>query len=87
MIAALFVQVAPTATDRISLYFLPIQIAVFAKLPTLVQNRGFSQLCTVGIVFGYALVLFVWLNFALNANDWIPYGNLIFLSRLVPVEG
>jgi len=79
VIVVLLVGVASTAVDRIALYFIPIQIVVFSRLPSLVRNRSNADLIRYGIVFGYGLVLFVWLNYATHAKYWIPYQNLLFL--------
>ena len=54
---------APTAVDRVALYFMPIQLVVFSHLALLFHpsNRPYLRL---GILAGYALVQFVWLNYA-----------------------
>jgi hypothetical protein len=79
VLAVLLVGVASTAVDRIALYFIPIQIAVFSRLPSLIRNRSNAKVIRFGIVFGYALVLFIWLNYATHARSWLPYQNLLFL--------
>jgi len=63
---------APTAVDRVALYFMPIQLVVFSHLALLFHpsNRPYMRL---GILAGYGLVQFVWLNFAVNAGSWVPY--------------
>jgi hypothetical protein len=33
---------------------------------------------TLWIVFGYGVVLFVWLHFAAHAKYWLPYRNILF---------
>ena len=76
--AIVFVKFASTAVDRVSLYFIPLQIVVFNRLPELVKNRYNPNNIKVLIVFYYFLVLFVWLNFAVHAKYWIPYQNIIF---------
>jgi hypothetical protein len=37
-----------------------------------------ANLTRYGIVAGYALVLYVWLNYAAHARYWVPYGNVLF---------
>ncbi len=71
---------ASTAVDRVALYFIPIQIVVFSRLPFLAQHIISQTYTTVMIVLFYALVLLVWLNYATNARYWVPYDNLLFLS-------
>jgi hypothetical protein len=34
---------------------------------------------SLGIVLGYGLVLFVWLNYAIHAGSWLPYRNILFI--------
>lgn len=79
--AAFTVSLASTATDRVSLYFIPIQIVVFSRLPEFLhQSYGLKQnAVSMMIVLEYGLVLFVWLNYAVYAPWWVPYQNLIFL--------
>ena len=79
LLAVAFVGVASTAVDRIALYFIPIQVVVFSRLPFLLQRQISPAIVTTGIVLGYALVLFVWLNYATHAKYWLPYQNLLLL--------
>ena len=79
-VASVFlVEFASTAVDRVALYFTPLQVVVFARLPSLVKGRVSPRVMTVGIVLGYALVLFIWLNYAIHARYWLPYQNWLFL--------
>jgi hypothetical protein len=79
VLAVGLVPFASTAVDRIALYFLPIQLVVFARLPYLLQGRLDPGLLKAGIVAGYALVLYVWLNYADHAYFWLPYQNYLFM--------
>lgn len=72
------VGVASTAVDRLALYFIPIQIVVFSHLPVLLRGKFDPVFVRNGIVVGYAVVLFVWLNYATHARFWIPYQNYLF---------
>lgn len=74
------VGMASTAVDRVALYLLPLQLVVFARLPMLFSVVGGRNKVVVAIVVYYALVLFVWLNYASHAFAWLPYRNLIFLD-------
>ncbi|MAS10007.1 EpsG family protein [Salinisphaera sp.] len=63
---------APTAIDRVALYFMPIQLVVFASLSQLAS--GSSRVLARGAVVAfYGFVQFVWLNFASHSNAWLPY--------------
>jgi len=63
-----------TALDRMSLYLIPLQMFVFSHIPDVlgVQGRR-NQVIAAGIILYYALVLFIWLNFARNSGYWLPY--------------
>jgi nitrate reductase NapE component len=67
------VAVASTAVDRLALYFLPIQAFVYARLPLLFATPVQRTFVVFAIVGGYGLVLWVWLNFAVHAPNWLPY--------------
>lgn len=79
MVGIILVDIASTAVDRVALYFTPIQVAVFSRLPYLTRKQISPQILRFGIVIGYALVLFVWLNYASHAQYWLPYKSVIFL--------
>lgn len=58
------------AIDRISLYLIPLQIAVFVRAPLVFQYRAFGT----GMILTYCFAVeFVWLNFAQFASLWVPY--------------
>lgn len=74
MFAAYFPTNLSTALDRMALYFIPIQLVVFAHLPDAIgRPGGRNQAIVAGILLYYAAVLFVWLNFAQHSNWWLPY--------------
>jgi EpsG family len=73
MLCIPLVVISSTATDRVALYLIPIQMFVFAQLPFvsgLAKSRAFIAL---GIVAYYTLVQFVWLVFGTHAFAWLPY--------------
>lgn len=69
-----------TALDRMALYIIPLQILVFARLPTVLgaKERSSGPICAAVLAYS-ALVQFVWLNFSINAIHWVPY-KLYWLS-------
>ncbi|OEE79740.1 EpsG family protein [Vibrio ordalii] len=70
---------ASTAVDRISLYMMPLQLLVLARLPLLFQWKTQYMFC-YGVVLAYSAVYLVWLNFSYWAQAaWIPYNNLLLL--------
>ena len=76
------VNFASTAVDRMALYFIPIQMVVYARLPFLAKNLLSPRVTTTLIVLFYGSILFVWLNYALNARYWLPYHNMLFMDIL-----
>lgn len=63
-----------TALDRMNLYMIPLQVFVLSHLPdSLGRTKGQRQFIVLTILFAYALVLFVWLNFANFSHWWQPY--------------
>jgi len=74
------VQFASTAVDRMALYFIPIQMVVYARLPLLAKEILSPKVTTTLIVLFYGLILFVWLNYAANSHYWIPYQNMLFMD-------
>jgi hypothetical protein len=59
-----------TAVDRMNLYVMPIQIAVWSRVHT-AYNLG--RLGRVLVVALSAVILFTWLNFAVFSRAWVPY--------------
>ena len=72
------VSFATTAVDRMALYFIPLQVAVYSRLPFLANKQISPNITKILILIGYAIVLFVWLLFATHAHCWLPYKNIIF---------
>lgn len=74
------VLLSSTATDRVALYLIPLQVFVFARLHY-IANTAYGKACVVvAIVAYYASVQIVWLFFAANAFRWLPYQMYPFTS-------
>lgn len=70
----LIVSPSTTAVDRLGLYLIPLQIFVFSRVPdTFARSAEGASLLSIGMIAYSAAVLFVWLNFASNAEAWLPY--------------
>jgi len=79
LLPALFATGLSTAIDRMALYIIPLQLAVLSQVPSLIEGkRSAGQFGSLLVVFYSALVLFVWLNFAVNASAWLPYRSFIW---------
>lgn len=79
LVAIPLVGVASTAVDRMALYFLPIQIVVFSRLPLLMRHTLPIQVTTLLVLLFYLTVLSVWLNLGNFSMWWIPYENAIMI--------
>jgi hypothetical protein len=64
---------ASTAVDRVALYFIPIQLFVFSRLPRLAPSSTGRTALVLAIVAYYGAVELVWLKFATHAQYWLPY--------------
>ncbi|WP_140420496.1 EpsG family protein [Novosphingobium sp. B 225] len=68
-----------TAIDRLGLYLLPLQLFVYARLPdALAGNNRTARVLTVAVVALYAAAFYVWLNYAVNVDYWLPYRFFLF---------
>ena len=70
MPVALAIVPSTTVIDRMSLYLIPLQLAVIPRLAFLFRQRSFGRFLVICYA---ALVMFVWLNFAAHAKFWLPY--------------
>jgi len=73
------VVLSSTATDRVALYLIPIQLFMFARLPFVMSDPRHRALVVLGVVGYYMLVQAVWLFFASHAYVWLPYQNIVWL--------
>ena len=70
--------VASTAVDRMALYLAPLQLYVWAHLPQVMR----ASWVRLAIVAYSASVMFVWLNFAVHAQYWLPYQSILFMDLI-----
>jgi hypothetical protein len=79
-LAMLMLTDASAAVDRMSLYLIPLQMFVFSHLAEAFpdRRRANTQLVLFVVIY-YALIQFVWLNYAFNAAFWVPY-------QLTPID-
>jgi len=77
MAAAVFM--APVAADRMSMYLIPFQIAVFSRLPEFVRTPAMKFATATAILVLYALTLGIWLSFSKVAqSNWLPYQSILW---------
>ncbi|MCG7495010.1 EpsG family protein [Thalassobius sp. Cn5-15] len=67
------VFLSSTLADRISLYFLPIQMFVFTHIYVILKSPLERAALLVAILGYYFLVQWVWLTMANHSSYWIPY--------------
>lgn len=73
-IPLLIISPSTTAVDRLALYWIPLQLFVWSRLPDVLGRTSYRKLVLVYGIVGYsAFVLFVWLFFAGHAYAWLPY--------------
>jgi hypothetical protein len=72
---ALAIIPSSTAVDRLAIYLLPLQIAVFARFPIMAPNQGLLRIVPIAL---FAIVQFVWFNYAQFASFWLPYQHYSF---------
>ena len=74
-----FITPASAAIDRVALYMIPLQMVVFSYLPDIFGNKNaIHRWIMIFIISYYALVQFIWLNFATHSHYWVPYKSVIF---------
>ena len=74
LFAALPLFPSSTALDRVGLYFIPVQLFVFGRLPSAFGRTPQGiRIVSYLVVLYYGAALFVWLLFASNAHAWLPY--------------
>jgi hypothetical protein len=73
-VVLLAVSPSSTAVDRVALYWIPLQLFVFSRLPNALGPPTGRNDLWVCVIVGYsAAVLFTWLFFADHAFAWLPY--------------
>ena len=73
-----FVFVASTLIDRLSLYFIPLQIVVISRYAYLISDTNIKTLFVLCVVLAYSLVLYVWIYYGHYSVYWLPYDNIFF---------
>lgn len=80
LVVAVALSPSSTLIDRIGLYLIPLQVYVFGNLANAMRLADRGRIAVSVLTVGYyAAILFVWLNFAVHAELWVPY-------RFMPLE-
>ena len=73
-VVLLYISPSSTAVDRVALYWIPLQLFVWSRVPDAMgQPSGTNAAWVYAVVAYSATVHFVWLFFADNADSWLPY--------------
>lgn len=79
-VALLYLSPSSTAVDRVALYWIPLQLFVWGRLPdVLSKSSRRNPVWTIAVIGYSATILFVWLFYADNSFAWLPY-------RFYPLE-
>ena len=70
-----------TLIDRLGLYLMPLQVALWPRLIAVQRTVLLRSIWASMILVFYGLVLFVFFNFALHASWWLPYQMWPFHSE------
>ena len=67
-----------TFSDRIAIYFLPLQLVVLSRIPVLIESAYNRTVFILYAAVIYISALYVWLIFGNHSNKWLPYQNILF---------
>lgn len=66
-------NVGSTSIDRIALYLIPLQLAIWPRLVCLLRSNISRRILITLILSIYAAVLIVWMLFSVHNVSWYPY--------------
>lgn len=70
----LYLSPSSTAVDRVALYWIPLQLFVWSRIPDAIGYPGRLNSIWVYAVISYSAVIhFTWLYFAQTSFAWLPY--------------
>lgn len=73
------INIIPTATDRIFIYLIPVQIFVYSNLRLWFINKQMLFIAEFGVVLFQFVLMIVWLLFGNYNDSWVPYKMFPFL--------
>ena len=76
-------SVSTTMVDRFALYLMVVQVALWPRVVA-VQSTMLNRTIWSSMIIGYyGLVIFVWFNYAVHAEAWLPYRMWPFNHELM----
>jgi hypothetical protein len=77
-VPALLSLSASSGVDRLALFLIPMQMVAYSRLPYILsRDRSSNAAVFLGLVAYSFAVQFVWLNYAVNAQLWLPYKTFL----------
>jgi hypothetical protein len=78
MVSIPLVFISSTAVDRMTLFLLPLQLAIYARLPVLFRDHLTRLIVGIFIISSYGVLLYVWLTRSEFARAcWVPYKSFL----------
>jgi hypothetical protein len=62
-----------TLVDRLAYYTIPLQLALWPRIIAAQDQPLMRAYFTISVIFGYFLMLYVWLAYANHSWAWLPY--------------
>jgi len=78
-VALVLLPANTTAVDRIALYVIPLQLVVGSRFPGSGLFNLHPKVLLILVLLFCVSIEFVWLNFAIHADSWLPYANILLL--------
>jgi len=66
-------SLSTTLVDRLGLYLMPVQLALWPRLIAVQRTNLLRSFWTAMLIAYFAVVLFVFFNYANHAHHWLPY--------------
>ena len=80
-------SLSTTMVDRLGLYLMPIQLALWPRLIAVQRTDLLRSFWTAMIIVYFAIVLYVFFNYANHAHFWLPYQMYPFHGETIyPME-
>ena len=73
-----FIPISSTLIDRILIYFIPLQLVVYSRLPFLLENIIQPTYTKLAIIIFYATNHLIWLYYSNHSEAWFPYKSILF---------
>ena len=83
LVAIPALSIGPTLIDRLGLYLMPVQVALWPRLIAVQRTTLLRSTWASMIIAFYGLILFVFFHYAVHSYHWLPYRMFPFSSEPV----